>query len=185
MLSRTFINISRKNPSIFRISDKHVLLQNVPSATTDCSRMSSFRSSEPVGDINQFPQVEVVRNAPEWKYVERIIAPRVVPIPAAKQEYPSGWKPPSPKADLKYFVARTKNYMLPVYLRRTFRGQRIVTAVRRIDGDIWQLEAELRYLIEKKLDKPIVTRVNEMNGQIELKGDFVTIVEQFLLDKGL
>lgn len=147
--------------------------------------MSSFRSSEPVGDISQFPEVEIVKNPPEWKFVERIIAPRVVPIPVAKEEYPSGWKPPNPKTDLKYFVARTKNYMLPVYLRRTFRGQRITTAIRRIDGDIWLLEAELRYLIENKLNKPIITRVNEMNGQIELKGDFVTIVEQFLLDKGL
>lgn len=148
-------------------------------------RNGSFRSSEPVGDITQFPEVEVVKNAPEWKYVERLLAPRVVPKPVAQSEYPSGWKPPQPKPDLKYFVARTKNHMLPVYLHRSFRGQRIITAIRRIDGDIWQLEAELRYLIEKRLNKQIVTRVNEMNGQIELKGDFVTIVEEYLLEKGL
>lgn len=148
-------------------------------------RHASFRSSEPAGDITQFPEVEVAKNPPEWKYVERLLASRVVPTPVAKSEYPSGWKPPQPRPDLKYFVSRTKNVMLPVYLHRAFRGQRIFTAVRRIDGDIWQLEAELRYLIEKKLNKSIVTRVNEMNGQIELKGDFVTIVEQFLLEKGL
>ncbi|XP_062565558.1 large ribosomal subunit protein mL49 [Armigeres subalbatus] len=170
------------------ISIKLVQCSNILNVTALRSipvRCSSFRSSEPVGDVDRFPQVDVVRDAPEWKFVERLLAARVVPTPVAKTEYPSGWKPPQPRPDLKYFVARTKNYMLPVYLRRTFRGQRIVTAVRRIDGDIWQLEAELRYLIEKKLNKSIVTRVNEMNGQIELKGDFVTIVEGFLLEKGL
>ncbi|XP_019532853.2 large ribosomal subunit protein mL49 [Aedes albopictus] len=161
------------------------IVLSVPALCSNPIRNGSFRSSEPVGDIAQFPEVEVIKNAPEWKYVERLLAPRVVPTPEVKVEYPSGWKPPQPKPDLKYFVARTKNHMLPVYLHRTFRGQRILTTVRRIDGDIWQLEAELRYLLEKRLKKSIVTRVNEMNGQIELKGDFVTIVEEFLLEKGL
>uniref|UniRef100_A0A1Q3FBN1 Large ribosomal subunit protein mL49 n=1 Tax=Culex tarsalis TaxID=7177 RepID=A0A1Q3FBN1_CULTA len=160
------------------------LLRSAVVPNVDSVRQSSFRSSEPVGDLSQVPEVEVVKNPPEWKHVERLLAPRIVPKPLAKAEYPSGWKPPSAKADQKYFVARTKNFMLPVYLRRSFRGQRIVTAVRRIDGDIWQLEAELRYLIEKKLNKQIITRVNEMNGVIEFKGDFVTIVEGFLLEKG-
>ncbi|KAL1397078.1 hypothetical protein pipiens_010018 [Culex pipiens pipiens] len=161
------------------------LLRSAAAPNVDSVRQSSFRSSEPVGDLGQFPEVEVVRNPPEWKHVERLLAPRIVPKPLAQAEYPSGWKPPAAAAvDQKYFVARTKNFMLPVYLRRSFRGQRIVTAVRRIDGDIWLLEAELRYLIEKKLNKQIITRVNEMNGQIEFKGDFVTIVESFLAEKG-
>ncbi|XP_055638657.1 probable 39S ribosomal protein L49, mitochondrial [Toxorhynchites rutilus septentrionalis] len=161
------------------------LLQNVTVLNIKCTRDSSFRSSEPVGDLNQYQNAEVVKNPPEWKYIERLISPRVIPKPLSKATYPSGWKPPKPDVDLKYFVPRTKNYMLPVYLRRTFRGQRIVTALRRVDGDIWQLEAELRYLIEKKLQKQIVTRVNEMNGLIEFKGDYVTIIKDYLHDKGL
>ncbi|XP_058059474.1 large ribosomal subunit protein mL49 [Anopheles bellator] len=148
-------------------------------------RLSSFRSSEPVGDIAQFPEVEVVRNPPEWKYVERILAPRTVPAPRPKESYPSGWQPPNPQAGLKYTVLRTKNHMLPVYLQRSFRGQRRITAVRRVEGDVWQLEAELRYLIEKQLNRPIITRVNEMTGQIALKGDHVAVVEKFLLEKGM
>uniref|UniRef100_A0A182VZU6 Large ribosomal subunit protein mL49 n=1 Tax=Anopheles minimus TaxID=112268 RepID=A0A182VZU6_9DIPT len=148
-------------------------------------RWSSFRSSEPVGDIAQFPEVEVVQNPPEWKYVERLLAPRTVPKPVPKDSYPSGWKPANPQPELKYVVARTKNHMLPVYLRRAYRGQRRITAVRHVEGDIWQLEAELRYLIEKQLNRPIITRVNEMSGQIELKGDHVAFVEKFLLEKGM
>ncbi|XP_058129022.1 large ribosomal subunit protein mL49 [Anopheles ziemanni] len=148
-------------------------------------RNSSFRSSEPVGDISQYPEVEVVRNPPEWKYVERLLAPRTVPKPTAKESYPSGWKPANPQPDLKYLVQRTKNHMLPVYLRRAYRGQRRITAVRHVEGDIWLLEAELRYLIEKQRNRPIITRVNEMSGQIELKGDHVAFVEKFLLEKGM
>uniref|UniRef100_A0A2M4C0P0 Large ribosomal subunit protein mL49 n=1 Tax=Anopheles marajoara TaxID=58244 RepID=A0A2M4C0P0_9DIPT len=148
-------------------------------------RLSSFRSSEPVGDITQFPEVEVVRNPPEWKYVERILAPRTVPRPSPKESYPSGWKPANPQPGLKYTVLRTKNHMLPVYLQRAFRGQRRITVIRRVEGDIWLLEAELRYLIEKQLNRPIITRVNEMTGQIAFKGDHVAVVEKFLLDKGL
>ncbi|XP_049276687.1 probable 39S ribosomal protein L49, mitochondrial [Anopheles funestus] len=157
-------------------------LQNV---TPTSVRWSSFRSSEPVGDVAQFPEVEVVRNPPEWKYVERLLAPRTVPKPIAKESYPSGWKPADPRPELKYVVLRTKNHMLPVYLRRAFRGQRRITAIRHVEGDIWQLEAELRYLIEKQLDRPIITRVNEMSGLIELKGDHVAFVEKFLLEKGM
>ncbi|XP_055609234.1 probable 39S ribosomal protein L49, mitochondrial [Uranotaenia lowii] len=176
MYARVFI----RHVCGYRVPVVQPLLQN-----TQVIRNASFRSSEPVGDLTQFPEVEIVKNPSEWRFVERLIAPRVVPVPLEQKEYPSGWKPPSPKPDLKYHVNRTKNFMLPVYLKRTFRGQRILTAVRRIEGDIWQLEAELRYLIEKKFNKPIVTRINEMNGQIELKGDYVTIVEEYLLSKGL
>ncbi|XP_053659134.1 probable 39S ribosomal protein L49, mitochondrial [Anopheles marshallii] len=157
-------------------------LQNVTPTTV---RWYSFRSSEPVGDVAQFPEVEVVKNPPEWKYVERLLAPRTVPKPIAKETYPSGWKPANPRPELKYVVLRTKNHMLPVYIRRAFRGQRRITAIRHVEGDIWQLEAELRYLIEKQLNRPIITRVNEMSGLIELKGDHVAFVEKFLLDKGM
>ncbi|XP_065093084.1 large ribosomal subunit protein mL49 [Ochlerotatus camptorhynchus] len=185
MLARSIARKICQNKELFGPSVQCSGLLNNTVLNPSTVRHASFRSSEPVGDITQFPEVEVAKNPPEWKYVERLLASRVVPTPIAKPEYPSGWKPPKPRSDLKYFVSRTKNFMLPVYLHRSFRGQRIITAVRRIDGDIWQLESELRYLVEKKLNKSIVTRVNEMNGQIELKGDFVTIVEEFLLEKGL
>ncbi|XP_001844403.2 probable 39S ribosomal protein L49, mitochondrial [Culex quinquefasciatus] len=160
------------------------LLRSAAAPNVDSVRQSSFRSSEPVGDLGQFPEVEVEEST-GMEARRAVTCSRIVPKPLAQADYPSGWKPPmAATVDKKYFVARTKNFMLPVYLRRSFRGQRIVTAVRRIDGDIWLLEAELRYLIEKKLNKQIITRVNEMNGQIEFKGDFVTIVEGFLAEKG-
>ncbi|XP_052888485.1 probable 39S ribosomal protein L49, mitochondrial [Anopheles moucheti] len=180
LCSKTFnFNLILPRSSINHLPEQ---LQNVAPATV---RWSSFRSSEPVGDIAQFPEVEVVQNPPEWKYVERLLAPRTVPKPIPKENYPSGWKPANPRPELKYVVLRTKNHMLPVYLRRGFRGQRRITAIRHVEGDIWQLEAELRYLIEKQLNRPIITRVNEMSGHIEFKGDHVAFVEKFLLEKGM
>ncbi|EAA08128.5 probable 39S ribosomal protein L49, mitochondrial [Anopheles arabiensis] len=181
--------VCSKTFSLNRIISLHSINHHLPkpvqNVTAASVRWSSFRSSEPVGDLAQYPEVEVVRNPPEWKYVERLLAPRTVPKPTAKDAYPSGWKPANPQPGLKYVVQRTKNHMLPVYLRRSFRGQRRITAVRHVEGDIWLLEAELRYHIERQLNRPIITRVNEMSGQIELKGDHVAFVEKFLLEKGM
>lgn len=75
--------------------------------------------------------------------------------------------------------------MIPVYLTTRFRGTRRITLVKKIEGDIWCLEKELKANIEEKIGKKIVTRINEMNGQIQFKGDFVTIIEDFFARKGL
>lgn len=75
--------------------------------------------------------------------------------------------------------------MHPIYLTRTFRGMRRITKLRRVQGDIWHLERELHSAIENRIGKPIVTRVNEMSGQIWFRGDFVNIVKDYLITKGL
>lgn len=75
--------------------------------------------------------------------------------------------------------------MIPVYLHTYFRGLRRITKLRKIQGDIWLLERELRECIESRSGKKIATRVNELSGQIWVRGDYVTIVNEFLLKKGL
>lgn len=129
--------------------------------------------------------MEVFKNPPEWKYVERILAKPLVPEPQPKSEYPSGWRPPANKVDLPYYVARTKNHMVPVYLSTYFRGERRITKLRKIQGDIWLLEEDLRLTIERRIGKKIATRVNELSGQIWFKGDYVTIISAYLMEKGL
>lgn len=133
------------------------------------------------------PDVEVVQNPPEWKYVEHLLGPTTIPIPTVKAEYPSGWCPPDPARykDLPYYVARSRNFMYPVYLVITFRGQRRCTVVRQIEGDIWKLEAELHKMIEKRVGKKIYSQVNEMNRKIVFKGDYVTLVTKFFREQGL
>lgn len=134
--------------------------------------------------IDEYPQIEVLKNPPEWKYVERILRKSLVPEPQPKSEYPSGWRPQT-NLNNPYYVARTKNHMMPVYLSRYYRGQRRITKLRRIQGDIWLLEKELRTCIESRIGKQIASRVNELSGQIRFKGDYVTIVQEYLMKKGL
>lgn len=74
--------------------------------------------------------------------------------------------------------------MLPVYLEITYRGMRRVTRIKDIEGDIWKLEKDLHKLIEKRVKKTIFSRINEMNRQIVFKGDYVTLVQKYLLEKG-
>lgn len=110
----------------------------------------------------------------------------LVPTPTIKKEYPSGWKPQNFNVEnSEFFVARTKNHMPPVYLIRKFRGMRRLTAVKRIQGDIWTLEVELKDAIEKHIGKKIASRVNEMVGCIYFKGDYVNFVKEYLNKKGL
>lgn len=151
------------------------------------SRSSSFTSSEKFKSVENHPEVEVIPNPPEWKIVERLLPSRVVQIPKLKAEYPSGWTPPNPEKNQKlpYFVARTRNHMVPVYMLTTYRGMRRVTKVRGIEGDIWQLESELHELIEKKSGKICYSRVNEINREIRFKGDYVTLIQKYLISKGL
>lgn len=115
------------------------------------------------------------------------MGPETIGKPTVKAEYPSGWTPPNPALykDLPYFVGRTRNFMVPVYLEITYRGQRRVTKVRQIEGDIWKLEDELKKLIEKRVQRRIHSRINEMTRQIVFKGDYVTLIQKHLLRKGL
>lgn len=131
--------------------------------------------------------MEVVQNPPEWKYVEELLGASTIPKPKVKASYPSGWSPPDLEKvkKLPYFVTRTKNFMLPVYLEITYRGTRRCSILKNIEGDIWKLEEELSELIERKSNKPCYSRVNEMNRQIKFKGDFVTLIQKYLASKGL
>lgn len=114
------------------------------------------------------------------------MAPSIVPKPKPKPEYPSGWQPQHQIDETKspYFIARTKNFMFPVYLCTTYRGQRRTTVIRRVQGDIWKLEEELRALVEKHRGKICASRINEMSGQIRFHGDYVNLIKDYLQKKG-
>ncbi|ALC48507.1 mRpL49 [Drosophila busckii] len=148
--------------------------------------LSSFRSSKELQPLEQYPDIEVLHNPPEWKYVERLLPPTLVPAPVAKPAYPSGWQPATADGTAEgYLVARTKNHMVPVYLQTRFRGERRITVVRRIQGNIWALEQELREVVQRARNGKIcATRVNELSGQIHIHGDYVDILREHLKSKG-
>lgn len=136
-------------------------------------------------DLNLQPQIEIFKNPPEWKYVERILPKPTVPSVVPKEKYSSGWVPRKPEA-LKhpYFIKRSKNHMVPIYLEIDYRGTRRRTIVKHITGDIWTLHNELLDYIEYYMAKKERSRVNEFNGQIIINGDYVNLLKDYLVSKG-
>lgn len=136
-------------------------------------------------DLSLQPNIEVLKNPPEWKYVERILAPTIVPAITPKAEYPSGWKPQTAEAfKHPYFVRRTKNGMVPVYLKCTHRNLKKRTIIRHIKGDIWQLNHDIVNYVEDYMQTKLRVIVNEFVGQIEINGDYVNITKDYLMSKG-
>lgn len=150
-------------------------------------RHGSFDTSPMIDQIDaaKLPQIEILRNPPEWKFVEHLLPAATVPTPTIKKEYPSGWRPQTiDPSQSKYFIRRNKNHMVPVYLSITFRGTRRVTELMKIEGDIWALAEELRDFLEDYTDRKMAIRVQEFSGQIWIKGDYVNLIKGYLMDKG-
>ncbi|XP_075234042.1 mitochondrial ribosomal protein L49 [Lycorma delicatula] len=150
------------------------------------SHYSAYGASKPEGDPKQYTDYEIIKNPDEWKYVERLLPISLIPEPPLKENYPSGWKPATAKAeDYPYFVERTKNHLVPVYLKIDKRGTRRLTKVRRISGDIWHLKELLVKYLEHVNKKPVGVRVDEISGVITFRGDYCSDVKEWLLKKGL
>lgn len=142
-------------------------------------------TSEQESELRHVDYIET-NDPEEWKYVERLLPPRTVPQPIPRTEYPSGWKPPNDEIPkLPYFVSRSKNHMLPVYLNIGHRGIGKRTVVKKIHGDIWSMEEELKqYLIEKSGKRIISSQAHEMCGWIMFRGDYVRHCQEWLESKG-
>lgn len=108
-----------------------------------------------------------------------------IPQVTPKESYPSGWIPPKEEAkNLPYFIARTKNHELPIYLNITYRGIRQITKIKRIEGDIWLLNDEIKQYLKEKNKRYVETRVHEVGRFIETKGDYVNDLVQWAHSKG-
>ncbi|XP_076312346.1 mitochondrial ribosomal protein L49 isoform X2 [Tachypleus tridentatus] len=132
-----------------------------------------------------YTEVEEVKD--RWNYVERLFPLPVIPkFPQQKEiPSPSGWIPPAESApDLPYFISRTKNHMLPVYLKKEIRGPRFLTTVKLAEGNLWALEKDLKEHLEKKYETEIISQVHEVVGYVRIKGDFVEDVKKWLYEKG-
>lgn len=124
----------------------------------------------------------MTKNPEEWKYVERVLPPVVVPEPKKLSEYKSGWRPQGEDlTDRPYYIGRSRNHMMPVYLLISQRGQRRHTVIRKIQGDIWQLEKDLRPFLEDQVKpKNLRLQVNEFAGKICIHGDHVNAIKYWL-----
>ncbi|XP_050299783.1 probable 39S ribosomal protein L49, mitochondrial isoform X2 [Anthonomus grandis grandis] len=150
------------------------------------TRWSSFKSSRFLEDLsNTSRQYEVTKDPVDWEYVHRVLPQLTIPEPLKKDVYPSGWKPQAENLENRpYFVARTRNHMIPCYLKISNLKTRKTTFVRRIKGDIWLLEKEIKEFLAPQFFQPIRSQVNEFTGVIRINGDYVNAIKHFLQEKG-
>lgn len=127
----------------------------------------------------------------DFQFVEKLL-PRVTapPVPIdSLMNYPtpSGWIPVAPvNPNAPYFVGRSRIHSLPVYM--DVRGPSMTkkyTLIKKIQGDIWQLEKDLiNWIRPHSFDALVATQVSEVNRTIRIKGDYMELVKQFLLERG-
>lgn len=148
-------------------------------------KYSNYAHSPFVEKIKEQYKYEIVKDPPEWKYIERLLPFETIPEVTPKDYFPSGWLPP--KEDAKeglYFIERTKNHQLPIYLHLSCRGSRKISMIKKIDGDIWLLNDEIKAYLKEKHYKYIETRVHELAKFIEVKGDYVNDLRNWAHLKG-
>ncbi|XP_014700354.1 large ribosomal subunit protein mL49 [Equus asinus] len=127
-----------------------------------------------------------VESVDEYQFVERLLPPATIPKPPKHEHYPtaSGWQPPrDPPPSLPYFVRRSRMHNIPVYTDIT-HGNRQMTVIRKVEGDIWALQKDVEDFLRPLLGKTPVTQVNEVTGTLRIKGYFDRQLKAWLLEKG-
>lgn len=95
----------------------------------------------------------------------------------AKSENPSGFEMPfGPKQNLPFFIQRTETGSLPVYIDYKNGRTRTMTIVRKVQGNIVELQKELMKLTQQQ--------VMERVGRLETKGNHVRLILLYLRSLG-
>uniref|UniRef100_A0A4X1V037 Large ribosomal subunit protein mL49 n=1 Tax=Sus scrofa TaxID=9823 RepID=A0A4X1V037_PIG len=116
-------------------------------ATVLCGVLRAWRTGVPLGcGLRRLSQTQgtpeypsFVESVDEYHFVERLLPPASIPKPPKHEHYPtpSGWQPPrDPAPSLPYFVRRSRMHNIPVY-RDITHGNRQMTVIRKVEGDIW------------------------------------------------
>lgn len=177
-------------------------------------RWGSFIASPVYDPKRKYAEFEITSDPDEWKHVENLFMNKNIAEPPKEAPPNSKWYPVSGNFSLQmhnilsfyylkvksnqflfyfvdeakklpYFLSRTKNHQVPVYLRRYQNGLRRITEIRKIEGDIYQLEKELRPFVEQEFQRRTVSHIDEYSGILKFHGDFVEPVKKFLRMKGI
>lgn len=138
-------------------------------------------------DLSKYTDYEVSKDPKEWKFVEDLLPKKIIPPPKYEENLPSGYKPATVKpGQYPYYVKRSRNHMLPVYLVIKRRGMWRVTKVIHISGDIWKLNDSLQKHLAKIYPEDVIfpSRVNEVYGSIIFRGDYYEAICKFFYDRG-
>ncbi|KAK0087687.1 hypothetical protein PV325_000344 [Microctonus aethiopoides] len=182
IFSRSVISASR----LIVNNDQHTCKYVITPIIQINKRFANFRASPAYSEDQKYTDYEISQDPTEWRYVERLFRPKHIPIPPKNLEVSaSGWKSPKDEAKkFPFFVNRTKNHLYPVYLTRKNRFMRRLTVVRKIDGDIVALEAELRQFIENSINLRVASQISEPGGVIKFRGDYVNLIIKWLEKNG-
>uniref|UniRef100_A0A3B3Z3D3 Large ribosomal subunit protein mL49 n=1 Tax=Poecilia mexicana TaxID=48701 RepID=A0A3B3Z3D3_9TELE len=127
----------------------------------------------------------ITESTDEYKFVERLIPPTRIPDPPKHVGVaPSGWIPPAESPPpLPYMIRRSRMHNIPVYSDLT-HGNRRLTLVRKVEGDIWALEKDVREYLRQVTGKELPTQVNEVTMTLKVKGHFEQELKDWLASKG-
>lgn len=127
----------------------------------------------------------ILESTEEYKFVERLIPPtRVPPPPKHDGPTPSGWIPPADSPPpLPYMIRRSRLHNIPVYTDLT-SGSRKTTLVRKVEGNIWALEKDVKQYLKEVTGKELPTQVNEVTMTLRVKGHFDKELKEWLAQKG-
>ncbi|MEE6523582.1 hypothetical protein FKM82_022567 [Ascaphus truei] len=127
----------------------------------------------------------IIESTDEYHFVERLIPSTRVPDPLKHDgTSPSGWSAPKdPMPDLPYTIRRSRMHNVPVYTDIT-HGNRHMTVIRKIEGDIWALDAEVQGFLTQLMGKSPPTQVNEISRTIRVKGYYDKELRAWLAEKG-
>ncbi|XP_062341873.1 mitochondrial ribosomal protein L49 [Osmerus eperlanus] len=155
------------------------LYSHQPKTTRNVSQLRTVCSS--VGEQKH----KVEESAAEYKFVERLIPPSRVPAPPKRDgPAPSGWTPPAEVVPaLPYMIRRSRMHNIPVYTDIT-HGSRRTTLLRKVEGDIWALEKDVKEYLKEVTGKDLPTQVNEVTMTVRVKGHFDQELKEWLLKKG-
>ncbi|XP_076022848.1 large ribosomal subunit protein mL49 [Genypterus blacodes] len=131
------------------------------------------------------PKTQILESTEEYKFVERLIPPSRVPAPPHHDgPAPSGWTPPAdtPPA-LPYMIRRSRMHNVPVYTDIT-NGNRKTTLVRKVEGDIWALEKDVKRFLQEVTGRELPTQVNEVTMSLRVKGHYDQELKEWLVKKG-
>jgi len=128
---------------------------------------------------------EVSRDPQEWKVVEALLPPELIPPVPEKARYPSGFVRATAKpGDHPYFVHRTHMHMLPVYTMFNRKKMLMTTKIKRADGNLFALRKDLDKMLMEKYDMEFISQVAEVNSSVIYRGDFEEEFKNFLISKG-
>lgn len=152
-----------------------------------------YAGNEQTEGGQQYTNVKNVTTPELWSFVELLARHKIAPeIPTRKlgepiKPMPSGYVPPPDTApDLPYFVARTRNHLLPVYYGLSKDPDECMTYVKNVMGDMWLFEEQLRKHLESlnPTQGKLVSTVREPDEMVGFRGKHLHQVVDWLHHQG-